>query len=143
MSLVRGNAERSAKEHEAALTALRLQAQEQVAKQQKAIEDAKRAEQARASELEFTKRDLAEEARKLKEAERRKTTTVPLKDGGATGPGTPTKNSRQTSFRDGLMMRKSPSYHLPNLSVRSPPNPVRGKQNGNEKPSTRHCKLLK
>ena len=138
MSLVRSNAERSAREHEAALTALRLQAQGQAAKQQKAIEDAKRAEQARASELEFTKRDLAEEARKLKEVERRKTTTVSLKDGGATGPGTPTKNSRQTSFRDGFDDEEiafvSPSKPKPAKSAQSSPRKTKRKRKAVDSP---------
>lgn len=138
VSLVRSNAERSAKEHEAALTALRLQNQEQAAKQQKAIEDAKRAEQARASELEFTKRDLAEEARKLKEAERRKTTTVPLRDGGATGPGTPTKNSRQTSFRDGFDDEEiafvSPSKLKAAKSAQSSPRKIKRKRKAVDSP---------
>lgn len=142
VSLVRSNAERSAKEHEAALTALRLQAQEQAAKQQKAIEDAKKAEQARASELEFAKRDVAEEARKVKELERKRlsektnTTSVPLKDGG---PGTPTKASRQTSFRDGFnddeIQFVSPSKLKAAKSAQSSPRKIKRKRKAVDSPA--------
>ncbi len=102
VSLVRTNAERSAKAQEAEIERLKQLNAKAADDAKKAIEDAKRAEEIRKTELEFVKRDLGEEARKVRELERKARAEkegkkLPLRDGA---PGTPTK--REKSFRDGF-----------------------------------------
>ena len=94
---MRSKQEKATKEYERELTATKKLNAERLAKQEKAIEIAREAEKSAATELEFVKRDLAEEAekvrslRKLKEKEKE----------NIDEPATP-KKQKSLPYRDGF-----------------------------------------
>jgi hypothetical protein len=96
IAIVRSKQERQAREYEQELQAVRKLNAEKLAQQQKAIEAAKEAEKIRATELEFVKRDLAEEAEKLRRLAREKGKVV------LNEPTTTPKKNKTTAFRDGF-----------------------------------------
>ncbi|KAI1418774.1 hypothetical protein F5Y12DRAFT_463281 [Xylaria sp. FL1777] len=78
ISIVRKRLEKSREDHERELQIIKAQTTEQLAKQERAVEAARAAQESAATELEFTRRDLREEV-------------VRAKRRG--GPGTPKKNA--------------------------------------------------
>lgn len=66
IAIVRTNQEKASKEYERQLNALKHSNAEELAKQKKATEIAREAERTAATELEFAKRDLAEEGEKIR-----------------------------------------------------------------------------
>lgn len=83
IGIVRKRLEKSREDHERELQALKKQAAEQVSKQERALEAAKAAQQAAATELEFTRRDLKDELDRAKRKD---------------GPSTPKKNAAAKSW---------------------------------------------
>ncbi|KAI0191627.1 hypothetical protein F4808DRAFT_382009 [Astrocystis sublimbata] len=77
ISIVRKRLEKTREDHERELRIVRVQTAEQLAKQERAVEAARAAQQSATTELEFTRRDLREEVVRAKRQE---------------GPGTPKKN---------------------------------------------------
>ncbi|KAI1171988.1 hypothetical protein F4777DRAFT_24675 [Nemania sp. FL0916] len=77
ISIVRNRLEKSREDHERQLQLIKAQTAEQLAKQERAVEAAKAAQESAATELEFTRRDLREEAVRAKRQD---------------GPKTPKKN---------------------------------------------------
>ncbi|KAK5633696.1 hypothetical protein RRF57_009410 [Xylaria bambusicola] len=78
ISIVRKRLEKSREDHERELQIIRAQTAEQLAKQERAVEAARAAQESATTELEFTRRDLREEVVRAKRHD---------------GPGTPKKNS--------------------------------------------------
>ncbi|KAI0448650.1 hypothetical protein F5B21DRAFT_496875 [Xylaria acuta] len=78
ISIVRKRLEKTREDHERELQIVRAQTAEQLAKQERAVEAARAAQQSAATELEFTRRDLREEVVRAKRQD---------------GPGTPKKNA--------------------------------------------------
>ncbi len=78
ISIVRKRLEKSREDHERELQIIRAQTTEQLAKQERAVEAARAAQESAATELEFTRRDLREEVVRAKRHD---------------GPGTPKKNA--------------------------------------------------
>ncbi|KAF2962948.1 hypothetical protein GQX73_g10618 [Xylaria multiplex] len=77
ISIVRKRLEKSREDHERELQVIKTQTAEQLAKQERAVEAARAAQESTATELEFTRRDLREEVVRAKRHD---------------GPGTPKKN---------------------------------------------------
>ncbi|KAI1349497.1 hypothetical protein F5Y01DRAFT_289297 [Xylaria sp. FL0043] len=78
ISIVRKRLEKSREDHERELQIIRAQTAEQLARQERAVEAARAAQESAATELEFTRRDLREEVARAKRHD---------------GPGTPKKNA--------------------------------------------------
>ncbi|KAI0532070.1 hypothetical protein GGR58DRAFT_199086 [Xylaria digitata] len=78
ISIVRKRLEKSREDHERELQVIKTQTAEQLAKQERAAEAARAAQESAATELEFTRRDLREEVVRAKRHD---------------GPGTPKKNA--------------------------------------------------
>lgn len=78
ISIVRKRLEKSREDHERELHIIKTQTAEQLAKQERAVEAARAAQESAATELEFTRRDLREEVVRAKRQD---------------GPGTPKKNA--------------------------------------------------
>lgn len=78
ISIVRNRLEKLNKEHERQLQIIKAQTAEQLAKQERAVEAARAAQESATTELEFTRRDLREEVVRAKRQE---------------APGTPKKNA--------------------------------------------------
>ncbi|GAW24202.1 hypothetical protein ANO14919_137840 [Xylariales sp. No.14919] len=78
ISIVRKRLEKSREDHERELQIIKTQTAEQLAKQERAVEAARAAQESAATELEFTRRDLREEVVRAKRHD---------------GPGTPRKNA--------------------------------------------------
>lgn len=98
ISIVRSKQEKAAKEYEREMTAIKKLNAEKLAKQQEAIRAAMEAEKNAATELEFVKRDLLEEAEKVRSLKRSKDKE---KDATSEPIATPKKN-RTLAYRDGF-----------------------------------------
>ena len=98
ISIVRSKQEKAAKEYEREMTAIKKLSAEKLAKQQEAIKAALEAEKNAATELEFVKRDLLEEAEKVRSLKRSKDKE---KDATSEPIATPKKN-RTLAYRDGF-----------------------------------------
>ncbi|GAP86994.1 putative DNA repair protein Rad26 [Rosellinia necatrix] len=78
ISIVRKRLEKSREDHERELHTIKAQTAEQLAKQERAVEAAKAAQESATTELEFTRRDLRDEVVRAKRQD---------------GPGTPKRNA--------------------------------------------------
>lgn len=78
ISIVRNRLEKSQQDHERQLQIIKAQVAEQLAKQERAVEAARAAQESATTELAFTRRDLREEVVRAKRQD---------------GPGTPKKNA--------------------------------------------------
>lgn len=123
IAIVRSKQEKAAKEHERELAAIRKLSADELAKQKRAIEQAKDAEKKAATELAFTKRDMAEEAERLKNLKK------------ATGsklnkvPATPTKKlAHRDGFDDDDVQIISPSKFKGRISNPATPTKAGGKR---------------
>lgn len=96
-AIIRSKQEKQAREHERELATIRKVNAERLAHQQKAIEAARDAEKTRATELEFVKKDLFEEAEKLRSLRRAKG-----KDKPALVEPLATPKKRSAGHRDGF-----------------------------------------
>jgi hypothetical protein len=95
---VRSKQEKAAKEYEREMTAIKKLNAEKLAKQQEAVKAAIDAEKNAATELEFVKRDLLEEAEKVRSLKRSKD-----KEKDSTGdPLATPKKHRPLPYRDGF-----------------------------------------
>lgn len=104
IAIVRSKQEKATKEHERELVAIRKINADELAKQKRAIEQAKDAEKKAATELAFTKRDLAEEAGKTKNLRKAKGSKLNKV------PTTPTKKpTHMDGFDDDEVQFISPS----------------------------------
>lgn len=97
ISIVRSKQEKAAKEYERELAFLKKSNAEKLAKHQRDIELAKKAEKSAADDLEFVKRDLAEEAARARNLAKTKEKTK----GGRDEPATPRKD-KNMPYRDGF-----------------------------------------
>ncbi|KAI9741488.1 MAG: hypothetical protein M1818_004294 [Claussenomyces sp. TS43310] len=80
IAIVRSKHEKTAKEYERELTTIKKLNAERVANLQKTVESARESEKVAATELEFVKRDLFEEAQKVKHIKRSKSKETPVND---------------------------------------------------------------
>jgi len=97
IAIVRSKQEKTAKEYERELVALRKLNEDKLAKQQKALEAARIAEKNAAIERDFIKQDLAEESERVRRLNKAK--EVEKKDGlGVTTP----KKKKALPHRDGF-----------------------------------------
>lgn len=85
-------------EHERELTSIRQLNAEKLAAQQRAIEAAREAEKTKATELEFAKKDLLEEAEKVRNLKRSKLKDKPITAETVTTP----KKNKSATHRDGF-----------------------------------------
>jgi hypothetical protein len=98
IAIVRSKQEKTAKEYERELVALRKLNEDKLAKQQKALEAARIAEKNAAIERDFIKQDLAEESERVRRLN--KARGVEKKDGP--GPVTTPKKKKALPHRDGF-----------------------------------------
>jgi hypothetical protein len=98
IAIVRSKHEKATKEFQRELITIRQLNAERLAEQEKAIEAAKEAEKAKATELEFTKRDLFDEAEKVRNMKRAQEKAK----GTATELFTTPKKNKTSAYRDGF-----------------------------------------
>ena len=98
ISIVRSKQEKAAKEYEREITTIKKLNAEKSAKQQEAIKAAMEAEKNAATELEFVKRDLLEEAEKVRSLKRSQEKEKHNMDEPILTP----KKNRTLAYRDGF-----------------------------------------
>jgi hypothetical protein len=127
IAIVRSKQEKAAKEHEREMAAIRKLNEEKQAKQQRTLEAARIAQQQAATERDFLKQDLSEEAERVRRLKARETEK---KD--AAGLATPKKKKalpHRDGFDDDEVMIISPSKISPSRFQRQKSGtPTRGKR---------------
>jgi hypothetical protein len=139
IAIVRSKQEKSAKEHEREVAALRKLNEDRLAKQQKALEAARIAEKNAATERDFIKQDLAEESERVRRLNRQK--AAEKKDG--TSAVTTPKKKKTFAHRDGFdddeIEVLSPSKISPSKfqkrNIGSPSKPGKRKRKAVESPA--------
>ena len=117
IAIVRSKQEKTAKEHEREVAALRKLNEDRLAKKQKALEAARIAEKNAATERDFIKQDLAEESERVRRLNRQKAAE---KKDGPSAVTTP-KKKKTFAHRDALMTMRLRFSHR----QRSPPRNFR------------------
>lgn len=139
IAIVRSKQEKSAKEHEREVAALRKLNEDRLAKQQKALEAARIAEKNAATERDFIKQDLAEESERVRRLNRQKAAE---KKDGTSAVTTPKKKNtfaHRDGFDDDEIEVLSPSKISPSKfqkrNIGSPSKPGKRKRKAVESPA--------
>lgn len=124
IAIVRSKQDKAAKEHEREMTTLRKLNEEKMAKQLRALEAAKIAQQQAATEREFLKQDLSEEAERVRRLKAREA----AEKRGDAGISTPRKKkslAHRDGFDDDEIQIISPSKLSPSKFQKKPGTPTR------------------
>lgn len=112
IAIVRSKSDKAAKEHEREMTTVRKLNEEKLAKQQRALEAARIAQQQAATEREFLKQDLSEEAQRVRRL-KAKENTEKNDSGGLATPRKKKSMPHRDGFDDDEIQIVSPSKLSP------------------------------
>ena len=124
IAIVRSKQDKAAKEHEREMTTIRKLNEEKLAKQQRALEAARIAQQQAATEREFLKQDLSEETQRVRRL-KAKEAAEKHENAGLTTPRKKKSLPHRDGFDDDEIQIVSPSKVSPSKFHKKPGTPSR------------------